>query len=323
MNVYDFDKTIYDGDSTVDFYFFCLKRSPKILKYLPYQGISFIKYLFGFIDKTHFKEKFFSCFGGIKNIDNYIDEFWEKNKIKIKKWYKNTHFDSDVVISASPEFLLDPICKKLKIAKLMASRVNKESGKYIGENCYGEEKVKRFYEVFPNEKIDTFYSDSLSDTPLKEISKDAYIVQKEKLIKWDEYKPSTFSKFKHTFLSLQFIMFLIIGVINTINGIGFAYLYSLIIQNVNLAFIAGYLTSLTIAYLLNSFLTFKEQLHFKKFIKFCISYIPNFLIQNIFVILFYNILNWEKLIVYSIAAIIGIPVTFLLLKLFAFKKSSK
>jgi len=117
-------------------------------------------------------------------------------------------------------------------------------------------------------------------------------------------------------------MFLIIGVINTINGIGFAYLYSLIIKNVNLAFIVGYLTSLTIAYLLNSFLTFKERLNLKKFIKFCISYIPNFLIQNTFVILFYNILNWEKLIVYSLAAIIGIPVTFLLLKLFAFKKSS-
>jgi len=204
----------------------------------------------------------------------------------------------------------------------MASRVNKENGKYTGENCYGEEKVKRFYEFFENEKIDTFYSDSLSDTPLKEIAKDAYIVQKEKLIKWDEYKPSTFSKFKHTFFSLQFIMFLIIGVINTINGIGFAYLYSLIIKNVNLAFIVGYLTSLTIAYLLNSFLTFKERLNLKKFIKFCISYIPNFLIQNTFVILFYNILNWEKLIVYSLAAIIGIPVTFLLLKLFAFKKSS-
>ena len=26
MNVYDFDKTIYNGDSTLDFYFFCLKK---------------------------------------------------------------------------------------------------------------------------------------------------------------------------------------------------------------------------------------------------------------------------------------------------------
>ena len=30
MNVYDFDKTIYYGDSTADFYLFCLKRHKKI-----------------------------------------------------------------------------------------------------------------------------------------------------------------------------------------------------------------------------------------------------------------------------------------------------
>lgn len=320
MNVYDFDKTIYNGDSTADFYFYSIKRQPSLLKYLPKQGWAFLKYLFGFIDKTQFKEKFFAVFSGIKNIDAFINDFWKKNKKKIKKWYISSHYDSDVVISASPVFLLEPICLELKISKLIASRVNKESGIYTGKNCYGEEKVKRFYEVFKNETIDTFYSDSLSDTPLKEIAKDAYIVQKEKLIKWNEYKPSTISKLKHTFLSLQFIMFLIIGVINTINGIGFAYLYSLVIKNVNLAFIVGYLTSLSIAYLLNSWLTFKEKLNLKKFIKFCISYIPNFLIQNGFVILFYNILHWEKLLVYCLAAIIGIPVTFLFLKFFAFRK---
>lgn len=32
MNVYDFDKTIYAGDSTIDFYLFCLKRQPAILQ---------------------------------------------------------------------------------------------------------------------------------------------------------------------------------------------------------------------------------------------------------------------------------------------------
>ena len=32
MNVYDFDKTIYDGDSSVDFYKFSLKRHPKLAR---------------------------------------------------------------------------------------------------------------------------------------------------------------------------------------------------------------------------------------------------------------------------------------------------
>lgn len=30
-NIYDFDKTIYDGDSTVDFFLFCLKREPILI----------------------------------------------------------------------------------------------------------------------------------------------------------------------------------------------------------------------------------------------------------------------------------------------------
>ncbi len=31
MNVYDFDGTIYSGDSTIDFYLFCLRKQPEIL----------------------------------------------------------------------------------------------------------------------------------------------------------------------------------------------------------------------------------------------------------------------------------------------------
>jgi len=187
MNVYDFDKTIYDGDSTVDFYFYSIKRQPNLLRFLPYQALVFIKYKLKYITKTEAKESFFKMFNGIKDIDLYINDFWNKNKHKIKKFYKETHLDDDIVISASPEFLLEPICKELKIKTLLASRVDKKTGKYTGENCYGEEKVKRFYELYKDGKIDTFYSDSLSDTPLKEISKNAYIVKKDKLIEWDKF----------------------------------------------------------------------------------------------------------------------------------------
>ena len=32
VNTYDFDKTIYNGDSTIDFYIFCLKKEITIIK---------------------------------------------------------------------------------------------------------------------------------------------------------------------------------------------------------------------------------------------------------------------------------------------------
>lgn len=128
-------------------------------------------------------------------------------------------------------------------------------------------------------------------------------------------------RIKNIFLNKEFIFFILIGVINTFNGVIFSYIYSSIF-NENLAFILGYISGLIISYILNSFITFKDKLAFKKFIKFAISYIPNFIIQNIVVILVFNILGLHKLIAYILAAIIGIPMTFILLKFFTFNKNN-
>ncbi|GAA0086675.1 GtrA family protein [Clostridium sp. CTA-7] len=130
---------------------------------------------------------------------------------------------------------------------------------------------------------------------------------------------SLIDKIKKIFITKEFIMFLIIGVINTFNGVIFSYVYSNML-NENIAFVFGYVSGLIVAYILNSYLTFKEKLAFKKFVKFAISYIPNFIIQNIVVIITFNIMGLDKLIAYILAAILGIPVTFILLKFFAFKK---
>lgn len=126
-------------------------------------------------------------------------------------------------------------------------------------------------------------------------------------------------KIKKIFFNKEFILFIIIGVINTFNGVVFSFIYSSLL-NENLAFVLGYISGLIVSYILNSYITFKEKLSFTKFIKFAISYIPNFVIQNIVVIITFNILGLHKLIAYCLAAIIGIPVTFILLKFFAFKK---
>lgn len=129
-------------------------------------------------------------------------------------------------------------------------------------------------------------------------------------------------KIKETFFSYNFIMFVVIGVINTLNSVWISYLLSLALD-ANLSFAAGYIISLGIAYILNSVFNFKQKLSFVRFIKFAISYIPNFIIQNVVVIIVYNILGIHKLIAYALAAVIGIPVTFIILKLFAFKSGDK
>ncbi|MBQ7745742.1 MAG: polysaccharide biosynthesis protein GtrA, partial [Ruminococcus sp.] len=60
----------------------------------------------------------------------------------------------------------------------------KYTGIYDGVNCHGKEKVRRFYEVFPDRKIEEFYSDSYSDSPLAEIADKAFMVDGEKVTKW-------------------------------------------------------------------------------------------------------------------------------------------
>ena len=197
MNVYDFDKTIYDGDSTTDFYLFCLKKRPFTVFGLFRVIVPFTAYIFGKGTKTAFKEQIYKGFlPKIKDKrEEFLSEFWEKNFSKIKKFYLDTQKDDDIVISASPLFVVKPCTDRLGIKYLYASNVDAQTGEYSGINCHGEEKVRRFEEAgFKKEDVDEFYSDSLSDTPLAKISKKAFIVSGDKLIPWDEYTSSKSKK---------------------------------------------------------------------------------------------------------------------------------
>lgn len=184
MNVYDFDNTIYAGDSTLDFYYYCLKKEPSILKVLPLQISAAIRFKFKKYTKTEFKEKFYCFLPLLKDPETLLENFWEIHYNKIKHFYLQQKLDNDVIISASPDFLLTPICKKLKIIHLIASKVDVSSGKYTGLNCYGKEKLKRFQEYFSTSEIDNFYSDSLSDTPIANCAKHAFLVKNNSIKKW-------------------------------------------------------------------------------------------------------------------------------------------
>lgn len=183
MNVYDFDNTIYNGDSTFDFYIYCLRKHKEIFKLLPSLSKGFAKfYILKKGSKTEFKENMYKFLQFI-DTEKEVRLFWDKHIDNIKEWYYIKQKADDVIISASPEFLLKPICKKLGIKHLIASNVSADNGKYTGINCHGKEKVRLFKMQF-NESIDKFYSDSYSDTPLAKISKEAFMVKGQKISKW-------------------------------------------------------------------------------------------------------------------------------------------
>lgn len=187
MNVYDFDGTIFDGDSSIGFYLFCLKRQPSLIRDLPRQAagaIGYWLYLFGLFrasTKTKLKEKMYSYIKHVRRIDEALEQFWATHDVM--DWYKAKRRDDDIIISASPEFLLRPVARRLGVA-LIASRVDSATGFCDGENCGGIEKVRRFREMYGDAVIDEFYSDSNADLPLANVAVASYKVRRGKITRW-------------------------------------------------------------------------------------------------------------------------------------------
>lgn len=183
-NVYDFDKTIYNGDATLDFYKYCIRKYPKVLIALPFAMMGALLNSLKLISKTKFKELFYRFLRFLPDTEALVSLFWDEYSGRIFSWYIENKRESDIIISASPEFLLKPICERIGIRYLIASRVDMSTGRYNGENCHGEEKVRRFMDNFKNCVIREFYSDSLSDLPLACLAKESFLVQGETRKVW-------------------------------------------------------------------------------------------------------------------------------------------
>ena len=84
---YDFDKTIYKGDSSTDFFFYMIFSRPYLLLFAPYFLIVFALYGMKIVKKKRFKECMFFFIPWYSNIEKIVDKFWEKNANKIMKWY--------------------------------------------------------------------------------------------------------------------------------------------------------------------------------------------------------------------------------------------
>lgn len=183
INVYDFDGTIYRGDSSFHFWLFCLLRRPYIIILLPWQLIGLIFFMTGIFSGAKGKTMFFS-FLKIVNGGKMVEKFWKNNESRINSWFLPENRDSDlrtVVCSASPEFLLEPICKKYKADLLIGTVTDIKTGKISGNNCKNTEKIRRIGEQVPNFKIHTMYSDSIpADGPLFDLAENRILVKNGK-----------------------------------------------------------------------------------------------------------------------------------------------
>lgn len=195
MNVYDFDKTLYKNDSTLDFFKYCAKKRPAVLLVLPRFGVCALAYKLKLMTKTRMKQNFFRFLRRLPDVGAVVDAFWREHRAGLFDWYNEKRRPDDVIISASPEFLLKPVVERDWSAQLIASRVDEKTGVFTGLNCLGEQKLERFREQFGGRaEIDEFYSDSLSDGPLARMAKTAFLVDGETLLPWPEQNGERLSK---------------------------------------------------------------------------------------------------------------------------------
>lgn len=182
MNAYDFDGTLYQGDSAVDFWQFCLRKRPGLLRFLPRQLLGAARFALGLCQKEEFKSAFYSFLQGVPNAESLAGEFWGSAKQKFAPWYMERRRLDDVIVSASPEFLLEPARKALGAAFLIASKVDAKTGRCVSSNCEGREKVRRFFEAFGADAVvDEFYTDSRKDAPMSALAKRAFLVRKNRM----------------------------------------------------------------------------------------------------------------------------------------------
>jgi HAD superfamily hydrolase (TIGR01490 family) len=177
---FDFDGTITTKDTLLEifkyrhgkakFYFGFLLNSPFLVAYKA-----------GVISNQLAKERTLQFFfGGMKEADfnTFCEQFAAEaipsliREKALKEIDKLKRAGAEVVIvSASPENWLRPWCASLNLP-LLATRleVNKEkiTGKIKGNNCHGEEKVRRIREAYDLSQYNSIYcyGDTSGDKPM-------------------------------------------------------------------------------------------------------------------------------------------------------------
>jgi phosphoserine phosphatase len=179
--VFDFDKTLTKEDTLVGFYReTSISRTTFNVK-LPLLWMAAIFYKIGFISNDTLKKiGVWLYLKGLKKED--IKKFALKysSKIKLNEIYKNDFLnyppEDVIIISASFEDYLKPIFSNYKV---VGSTLEYDGETLVGmsTNMYGNRK-KEWLSNRNIENVEVFYTDSLSDQPVIEISATVYLVDK-------------------------------------------------------------------------------------------------------------------------------------------------
>ena len=181
MNGYDFDDTILKGNSMLRFSLFCAVRLPYLILFIPVLIVAGILRGVRILNKNRYLHMISWFVVLVPCTEKFAVKFWDKNLCHIKSWYLAQRRDDDVIISASPQFLVGEACRRLGV-RCIGSPLSPRSARLHGPHCYADEKVETYKRHFGDAPLATYYSDSLSDTPMFKLAERGYFVHDEAVL---------------------------------------------------------------------------------------------------------------------------------------------
>ncbi len=187
MNVYDFDDTIYDGESALDFFFYYLKRRHSMARYIPKVLFAMLRYKLGLISTDKMTEEYepilTEIFSLCDDVNLEVSRFWDEHIHKIKSFYEKIRKDDDIILTASPDVTMEELVRRLGVKNLVCSKIDLKAGK-LTRLCMRENKIKCLYDDFGDVEIDDFYTDSMAnDKYIAAKAKHVFVVKGDKITK--------------------------------------------------------------------------------------------------------------------------------------------
>ena len=208
LAIFDIDYTITRKETLMEFFKYLVSKDIKNIKFLPRALYSGLMYGIKVYDEKRVKECFLKF---IENIDekelailtkSFYDErlstILYEDAVNMIKKLKNEGY-MVTLISASPEFYIKEFYAIKEVDLIIGTKFIFENGKFVrkmsGNNCKGEEKVKRLEKVLKEKNIKAdfknsyMFSDSLSDKPLLDLVGNSYLINYKKhnkfeILKW-------------------------------------------------------------------------------------------------------------------------------------------
>lgn len=305
---FDFDGTLTCKDTFLEFIAFVFGRKKLYLSLALFSPILLLMKL-GLYPNWKAKQLIYSWL--FKGMDyDYFCNLGESFSEEIKKMkneegmnllQRQKQAEADIyIITASVEEWVKPFCQLLNVKGVIGTKVEVDNngfltGRFLTQNCYGQEKVNRLIIVEPERNSYSLFAcgDSKGDRELLKFADKSVKIRGKKN---------------------EFLRFCIVGFLCTlVDAIIFYASNSIFSYQISL--ICGYLISLVLNYYLTIHWTFKSKSNLKNAVGIILAHLFNlFVIRMGLMFLFVNICEASNIVAYIPTLIISVITNFLIIR---------